>query len=128
MVRALEISFTNTTRLRMLRGSVWIASIALSVPWPLTSGANLAISKADSSAPPVVTSGSVHGLAQCDEPGPPPSADDDAQQEPFLQIRDISDEATHATAALIDVVFGFLAVHQWQARQGNSTGAATSVE
>ena len=62
MVSALEIIFTDTTRARMCRGSVWIASIALSVPWPLASGANLATINADTSAPAVVTSGSAHGL------------------------------------------------------------------
>ena len=62
MVRALEIILTTTTRARMCRGSVWIASIALSVPWPLASGANLATISADTSAPAVVTSGSAHGL------------------------------------------------------------------
>ena len=137
MVSALETIFTNTTRPRMCRGSVWIASIALSVPCPLASGANLATINADTSAPPVVTSGSAHGPLVMGRTGTPAldqrggqvvaghiaqqkmsgvaqrqiendgaeagdHTDDDAQQQPFVEVFEISDEAAQSTAALGD--------------------------
>ena len=62
MVSALAMVFTTIARPRIARGSVCTASIALSVPCPSASGANLATSSADTSAPPNATSGIAHGL------------------------------------------------------------------
>ena len=73
MVIALVMVFTTMARTRMLRGSVCTASMALSVPCPSASGANLATSHADTSAPPKVTSGIAHGRGNPVEPGSPPS-------------------------------------------------------
>ncbi len=74
MVSALATILTSTARKRMARGSVCTASMASSVPCPVASGANLATSNADSSAPTVVTNGIAHGRAKPAEPRlPPPS-------------------------------------------------------
>ena len=73
IVSALAIIFTSTTRPRMARGSVCTASMALSVPCPSASGANLATIAADTSAPSVVTNGIAHGRENPGEPGSPPS-------------------------------------------------------
>ena len=74
MVSALVMVFTTMARVRMLRGSVCTASIALSVPWPSASGANFATSHADTSAPPQAISGIAHGLSNPGDPGSPPSS------------------------------------------------------
>ena len=73
MVSALDTIFTSTARARIARGSVCTASIALSVPWPSASGANLATSHADTSAPPKVINGIAHARRKPVEPGSPPS-------------------------------------------------------
>ena len=73
MVTALVMVFTTIARARIARGSVCTASIALSVPCPSASGANLATSHADSSAPPNATNGIAHGRSNPGEPASPPS-------------------------------------------------------
>jgi hypothetical protein len=74
MVKALAMVLTMIARTRIARGSLCTASIALSVPWPSASGANIATSSADTSAPPNATSGIAHGLEKwVPEPGLPPS-------------------------------------------------------
>jgi hypothetical protein len=65
--------FTTMARTRMARGSVCTASMALSVPCPSASGANLYTSNADISAPLHTTSGMAHGRSNPLDPGSPPS-------------------------------------------------------
>jgi hypothetical protein len=73
IVSALDTILTSTALTRMARGSVCTASIALSVPWPSASGANLATIQADTRAPPNVTSGMAHARWKPVEPRSPPS-------------------------------------------------------
>jgi hypothetical protein len=73
IVSALETIFTSTTRARMARGSLCTASMALSVPWPSASGANLATIHAETNAPPVVIRGIAHQRGKPVLPASPPS-------------------------------------------------------
>ncbi len=74
MVSALESILTTTARPRIDRGSVWTASMALSVPWPSASGANRATSVAETRAPPKTMSGIAHGRTNPADPVPPPDS------------------------------------------------------
>jgi len=73
IVSALATVFTTMARPRIRRGSVCTASIASSVPWPSASGANRAISHADTRAPVQAISGIAQGRWNPADPGSPPS-------------------------------------------------------
>jgi hypothetical protein len=72
IVSALATIFTSTARKRMARGSPCTASMASSVPWPVASGASFATTKAEISAPPVVTNGIAHARRKPESPRTPP--------------------------------------------------------